>query len=121
MATKKETNKIPLDKLALYDQLIETNPSVVRKGATMPYTSHDGNMFSFLSPAGTLAIRLSEKDRMGFLKKYKTTLMEAHGTIMKEYVMVPENLQKKIRELKTYFDASYAYVTTLKPKSKKSG
>ncbi len=35
---------------------------------------------------------------------------------MKEYVEVPSALLKKTKELKRYFDASYAYVGSLKPK-----
>lgn len=118
MAAKKD-NKIPPDKLALYDRLIETNPVIERKGAGLPYTSHNGHMFTFLSPEGTLAIRLSEKDRENFIKKYKTTLMEAHGTIMKEYVAVPDSLFRKTSEIKEYLNASYDYVKSLKPKPEK--
>jgi hypothetical protein len=43
-----------LDKLELYEKLIATNPSVERKGATVPYTSVNGNMFSYLSKEGKL-------------------------------------------------------------------
>ena len=35
---------------------------------------------------------------------------------MKEYVEVSSALLKKTKELKRYFDASYAYVGSLKPK-----
>ena len=42
-------------------------------------------MFSLLlSPEGRMALRLSEEEREKFLKKYKTTLFEAYGTVMKE-------------------------------------
>jgi hypothetical protein len=37
-----------------------------------------------------LAIRLPEDKRQEFLKKYKTTLFEAYGAVMKEYVTVPD-------------------------------
>ena len=115
MAIKKD-NKISSDKLALYDKLIETNPLIERKGASLPYTSHNGHMFTFLSPAGTLAIRLSVKDRENFIKKYKASLMEAHGTVMKEYVAVPDSLFRKTSELKEYLNTSYDYVKSLKRK-----
>ncbi len=46
----------------------------------------------------------------------KTKLCEQHGTVMKEYVEVPDALLKKTRELKRVFDVSYAYVSALKPK-----
>lgn len=51
--------------------LIATNPNVDRKGATMPYTSVNGHMFSLLTKEATLALRLPEKEREAFLKKYK--------------------------------------------------
>src|SRR6185503_8455133 len=49
---------IPSDRLALYDALVAAHPEIERKGATMPYTSLNGHMFSFLSPAGAMALRL---------------------------------------------------------------
>lgn len=106
-------------KLALYQKLVETNPQVELKGATHPYTSLNGHMFSYLHPRGELALRLPEEERVAFLRRYKTTLFEAYGVIQKEYVTVPENLLKKAAELKKYFDLSYGYVATLKPKAKK--
>jgi TfoX/Sxy family transcriptional regulator of competence genes len=119
MTAKKEEKGIPSDKLALYDKLIQTNPDLERKGAKLPYTSVNGHMFTFLSEAGVLAIRLPKAEREAFLKKYSTTLMEAHGTIMKEYVAVPDNLLDKTKELKKYLDISYEYARTLKPKPQK--
>lgn len=107
---------VPADKLELYEKLVATNPSVERKGATMPYTSVNGHMFSFLTKAGKLALRLPADEREAFLKKYKTTLCEQHGTVLAEYVEVPDALLKKTRELKKFFDLSYAYVGSLKPK-----
>ena len=73
-------------------------------------------MFSILTKTGTLAIRLPTAEREEFLKKYKTKLSVQFGTVMKEYVEVPDSLLKKTRELKKFFDLSYAYVGSLKPK-----
>ena len=119
MSTKKEKNDIPADKLKLYDDLIKTNPAIERKGMKLPYTSVNGHMFTFLSESGTLAIRLPENERESFLKQYNSALMESQGTIMKEYVAVPESLLKNTNELKKYLDMSYEYVKTLKPKTQK--
>ena len=117
MSTKKEKNDIPADKLKLYDDLIKTNPAIERKGMKLPYTSVNGHMFTFLSESGTLAIRLPEDKRDAFIKKHGAALMEAHGTVMKEYVAVPESVLKNTKELKKYLDISYEYVKTLKPKA----
>ena len=102
--------------LELYEKLVATNPKVERKGATMPYTSVNGHMFSLLTKEGWLALRLPSAEREAFLKKYKTKLCEQYGTVMKEYVEVPNNLLKKTPELRKFFDLSYAYVSSLKPK-----
>jgi TfoX/Sxy family transcriptional regulator of competence genes len=105
--------------LALYEKLVATNPNVERKGATMPYTSVNGHMFSLLTKDGQLIIRLAQEDREAFLKKYKTRVPELYGAVMKEYAEVPDAVLKKTQELRKYFDLSYAYVSSLKPKATK--
>jgi hypothetical protein len=118
MTAKKPTANFPQqDKIDLYEKLIATIPSLERKGATMPYTSHNANMFSFLDKHGSCGIRLPEKERDDFMKKYKIGLFETHGIVMKEYVTVPDDLLKKTKELKKWFDIGYAYVKTLKHKA----
>jgi TfoX/Sxy family transcriptional regulator of competence genes len=103
----------------LYDRLIRTIPGVDRKGDANPYTSLNGNMFTLLQGSRSLAIRLPEDRRDEFLKKHKTTLFEAYGAIMKEYVAVPDVLLENTKELQKYFEFSYEYAKTLKPKPTK--
>jgi len=102
--------------LDLYETLVETNPKVQRKGASMPYTSVNGHMFSFLAKDGNMSLRLPSEERERFLSQYKTELSVQHGTVMKEYVVIPEELLKNTQELKKYFDISFTYVSGLKPK-----
>jgi len=113
----KATDSAPADKLALYERLVATLPDVSRKGATVPYTSVNGNMFSYLSKSGTLALRLPPEVRETFLKKYKTKLCTQYGVVQKEYVEVPDALLKKTAELKKFFALSFAYASSLKPKA----
>jgi len=54
-------------------------------------------------------------EREQFLGKYQTKLFEQYGSVMKEYVEVPDDLLWKTEELKKYFEISYAYVSSLKP------
>jgi hypothetical protein len=115
MAKAKES-KIPPDKLALYEKLLATRPEIERKGAVHPYTSFNGNMFTYLDQTGTLGMRLPKEDAEAFLMKYKTTLFESYGAVKKDYVTVPDSLLQNTRELKKYLDMSYEYVKTLKPK-----
>jgi len=107
---------VAADALALYEKLVATIPGVERKGATHPYTSLNGHMFSCLHPPGTLALRLPEAERANFLKKYKATLFESYGVVQKEYVEVPDTLLRNTKELQKYFAESYQYVQSLRPK-----
>src|SRR5437868_10215291 len=113
---KPAAGSVPPEKLEWYERLVATNPLITRKGATVPYTSLNGHMFSYLSKEGKLALRLPDGERQAFLKKYKTTLCEAYGKVQPEYVVVPDSLLSSTRELKKYFDSSYEYVSSLKPK-----
>ena len=115
MAAKK-TSTIPAERLELYDSLIAHLDGIERRGASMPYTSLNGHMFSFLNSDGSLALRLPEEERDKFIKKHKATLQEAHGTVLKEYVAVPEKLLKDAKSMQAYFDASCQYIKSLKPK-----
>ncbi len=99
-----------------YDRLVATHPEIERKGAAMPYTSMNGNMFSFLSRDGLMALRLSHPDRVAFLKQYATRIFEDHGAVMAEYVTVPPALLKNTHELEPFFARSISYATSLKPK-----
>ncbi len=111
-----KTHDIPPATIALYEKLVASHPQVERKGATVPYTSMNGHMFSFLTKTGVLALRLSPDDLAAFLKKYKTRQAVSHNTVMKEYAEVPASLLAKTRELKKYFGLSVEYIASLKPK-----
>jgi TfoX/Sxy family transcriptional regulator of competence genes len=115
MATKKESNGNP-NKLAVYEKIVASNPAIERKGDTIPYTSLNGNIFSLLGKDGSLGFRLSEEDRESFLKKYPSAILVQYGAVMKEYVKIPDVLLTNTKELKKYFDLSYEYVKSLKPK-----
>ena len=112
----RQTVPTAMNALNHYEKLIATHANAERKGASMPYTSVNGHMFSFLTKAGRLALRLPDQEREAFLKTYKTKLCEQHGTVLKEYVEVPDALLAKTQELKKFFERSYAYVASLKPK-----
>jgi hypothetical protein len=107
------------NKLELYKKLVSTNPSVELRGATVPYTSVNGHMFSYLSKEGKLELRLPSGEREAFLKKYKAGLCEAYGKVQPEYVEVPDSLLASTRELKKFFDSSYAWAASLKPTTRK--
>ena len=95
---KKST--VPADKLDFYKALVATNPDVDRKGATMPYTSCNGHMFSFLTETGALALRFSREEQEAFMEKPRAKPCIQHGCVMKGYALVPEALWKKPAVLK---------------------
>lgn len=115
----KEDNQSPKTSLENYKLLIDTNGHIGRKGKTTPYTSSNGHMFSFLSKEGTMGLRLSEEDRIAFIEKFKTKLMEQHGRTMKEFIEISSELLQDTELLSTYLEKSLAYVSTLKPKPTK--
>jgi hypothetical protein len=115
----KSKNTIPAENIALYEKLVATLPKAELKGATMPYTSHNGHMFSFLDKDGNLSLRLPEEERTAFTNTHKTRLSEQHGVVLKEYVLVPAKLLQDTSTLKKYFAASFKYVSKLKPKPTK--
>jgi hypothetical protein len=115
----KSTGLSQADKTALYEKLIATHPKIEMKGAANAYTSVNGHMFSLLRPTGEMALRLPADEREKFLKKYKTKLYEAYGSVMPEYVAVPDTILQKTAEVKKYLAISYEYVSGLKPNATK--
>jgi hypothetical protein len=77
MAPQKKSSA-PAPEVALYDQLIATNPKIERKGAANPYTSLNGNMFTLLHQS-RLAIRLPEDKREEFLRNTKRRYSKPTG------------------------------------------
>lgn len=102
--------------LELYEKAVATLPEVERKGKTMPYTSHNGHMFSFLTKEAKLAVRLPGEERESFVQKYGTAPVVQYGAVMQEYVEVPQEILRNTDQLRHYLKLSYEYVGTLKPK-----
>lgn len=113
MVAAKASSAIPAAKLTRYEKLIATDPSIERKGATIPYTSANGKMFTYLSPTGDLRLRLPADERDAFIKKYRTKLATSNGVVMKEFVAVPPALFARTAELKPYLRISRAYAERL--------
>jgi hypothetical protein len=109
-------SRISADALARYDDLIATQPAVERKGASMPYTSVNGHMFSFLTKEGALALRLDAGGREELHHEHGARPCVQYGRVMKEYVEVPAALLDRAADLARYFARSYAYVASLQPK-----
>lgn len=112
--------KGPSEALAAYDAALMTVIGEDHKGAANPYSSLNGNMFSFLGKEGELALRLGKAEREEFMAAHDAELAVSYDTVMKEYVAVPDHiLQKQPNETARWLRLSYEYAKTLKPKPTK--
>lgn len=107
------------DRLAVYEAMVAGHPDIERKGKTMPYTSMNGNMFSFLATDGTICLRLPKDAVAAFEAEHGTGPVRQYGAIMKEYVALPDRLVGAASERAALFRTSVAYARTLKPKATK--
>ena len=105
------------ERIAAYERVIASVPGATRKGAKIPYTSINGNMYSMLDEAGVLALRLSPSDRTAFMERFGATLQVAYGHVRPDYVSVPDAILLDTVTLGPWFARSYAYAATLKPKA----
>jgi hypothetical protein len=114
----KATNQpsIPAKTLAAYEKVISKLEGIERKGATMPYTSLNGHMFSFIGQDGSVALRLPADLREEVMRTHSAKPCMAHGVVMKEYIIIPDDLLHNTRVISKYFKLSHSYVELLKPK-----
>ena len=102
--------------LSIYKQAINLCPDFERKGKTMPYTSANGYMFSQLNKAGEIGIRLPKEVATMFLTSYESGPFLSYGAVMREYVLVPEELLADPSLMASYLEKGYQYVMSLPPK-----
>ena len=107
------------EKKEWYSRLLATHPDVEMKGKNLLYTSVNGHMFTMFSTGAKLGIRLGKEDREAFMRECDASLLETYGTVMKEYVSVPDSVLPETEVLAPYLEKSYDYVTSLKPKPTK--
>lgn len=106
----------------VYEQMVASQPDLEVKGAATRYTSTNGNMFSFVTQEGGIALRLGDDEIATFRAKYGTGPVVQHGATMRGYVLVPATLLTKRAELAKWFAASVAHARTLpaKPTTRKA-
>ena len=116
MSKQAKSSSVPPERIEAYDRLIATRPEVTRRGASIPYTSLNGHMTSYLADGGSLVLRLSPDDRARFLDEHRTTLHTAYGTVQKEFVDVPDALFADTASIAPWFAASLDWIAGLRPK-----
>lgn len=109
------------DALERYRGLVADATGGQVKGKANPYTSMNGNMFSFLDKAGTLCLRLSDEDRAAFIAAFETGPVIQYGAVMKAYVPVSPKVLADSVVMKGWFAKCLAYAQSLpaKPASRK--
>lgn len=106
----------PVDALERYAAVVELGGSVV-KGARNPYTSRNGHMFSFLDADGGMALRMSGEMADEFHSTYDSGQVIQHGSVMRGYASVPDELLSDAEELSSWFTRAFAWIGTLEPKA----
>ncbi len=83
-------------KIEFYDKLVATHPDAVRKGDTIPYTSLNGHMYSYFTKDNFMALKLPADERLKFIEKYGTKLVEQYGIVQKSMLWCPIACWKKL-------------------------
>ena len=110
----------PQEALAQYRAVIEAAAGEAElKGAKNPYTSRNGHMFSFLTPDGTMALRLSDELGERFHADYESGPVMQYGSVMRGYVSVPAELLADPAQLAPWFDQAWDWIGSLPPKPTK--
>jgi TfoX N-terminal domain len=102
--------------LAAFDTMIAAVPGVERKGAAMPYTSINGNMYAMVSKAGVIGLRLGKNDLASFMAAGGEPFEGTPGFVNKEYGGVPTAMLSQREALEHWFRTSYAFASGLRPK-----
>ena len=89
----------PVDRLALYEQLVASVDGVARKGAANPYTSRNGYMTSFIDKQGKVSLRLSKADQAAFIAKYDSRVPVQYGKNMPDFAVAPDDLLERFDSL----------------------
>ena len=94
----KPAPKAPPEAVALYETLLATHPEIERKGATMPYTSVNGNMFSLLTADGTRSIldisTIGDEPDFGVASPLPVEMLESlYGTTQPTFAEVEASME----------------------------
>jgi len=104
------------EKHVLYKDLVAGYDDLAIKGKTSAYAAVNGNMFSFLSPDGTWAFRLSVDDKASFEATFGPAGVIQYERVMRGYVGIGDDVATDMSALKDWFAKSVAFARTLKPK-----
>lgn len=103
------------DMLALYDEIL-IEGGFERKGKTMPYTSHNGHMFTLLNKAGEIGFRYSKQRQKEYFEKFDTSYFISYNAKMQGYILLTDKILNDRGLTLELLKESYEYICTLEPK-----
>jgi len=105
-----------MNSLAIYENLLQKCHRFERKGKTVPYTSANGHMFSFINKEGDLVIRFSKSTQEEYFEKYQTSYFKSHNAVMRGYIHITDKMLMNEDDLVLLLNESYDYVMSLPKK-----
>ena len=106
-------NEAQLETLKRYDELVGKCDRFERKGKTVPYTSANGHMFSFINKANEIGVRFSKEVQEKYIQQFDSSLYHSHNAIMKGYVLIPETVLADDRLIIKLLNESYDFAMSL--------
>ena len=103
------------EKLQVFDKLL-LKAGFTRKGKTMPYTSHNGHMFTLFNKAGEMGIRFSKERQKEYFDRFNTSYFISYGAKMQGYVLITDMMISDEELVCSLIKESYNYIKTLEAK-----
>ena len=75
-----------------YAALADKHWSLPIQGKANPYTSMNGNMFSFLSKEGEICLRLSKDNQAAYWETHGGEPVTQYGSVMRGYVALSDTV-----------------------------
>ncbi len=104
------------EQLKIYEKIIAKCPRFELKGKNNPYTSANGHMFSQLNKDGEIGIRFSKEVQKKYMEEWNSTYFKSYNSVMRGYVLVPQEMLKDLDKMAKYLNESYDYIMQLEPK-----
>ncbi len=102
-----------------YAALAETHWNLPIKGKANPYTSMNGNIFSFLSKEGEICLRLSKDNQTAYWQAHGREPVTQYGSVMQGYVALSDDVLKDTDLSARWFDQCLADARALPAKPTK--
>lgn len=99
-----------------YAALAEQHWDLPIKGKANPYTSMNGNMFSFLSKEGDICLRLSEDEQAAFWNAHGGEPVTQYGSVMKGYIALSQAVLDDEDVRTSWFERCLAHAISLPAK-----